>query len=196
MARTDRAIAAALERMRVSGLPAGAMVSQFDAMTSSGDRFDDGELRGAWNIVSFLESGCTSCESFVQDIAAGNAPRSGHRLIVVTSTPEDADLLSRANADRRPVVLLQRNREVSRAFESDRTPHFFVVDSRGIVRGSGWPNTWEGVSELVAAAEEGGGASDRPTLVHGPVSNEREIPEPVGMEIAERKLDLQEARMR
>lgn len=152
--RTEKALSVALERVRVTGLPQGALVPSFAAATTDGVRFEEADLKGESSVVLFLGSGCTSCDVFIHDLSEGRVPGHGGRLIVVVNDERDAQLLSPAAAAG-AIVLLERDHNIARAFESDRTPHAFVVDATGVVRGSAWPNTWDGIDELVVAS--GGG---------------------------------------
>jgi hypothetical protein len=150
--RADRVIAAAVERMRVSGLPAGAVVPDFQAATWNGRPFSAVDLEGERTVVLFIESGCTSCDTFKGDLEAGTLPSLDFRLVVVASNEADAASFAAAERDG-VVVLLQRARAVSRVFESDRTPHAFMLDAHRVVSGSGWPNTWEALDDQVRRLE-------------------------------------------
>lgn len=134
----------------------------FEAIDVNGSFVTDVEPPRA--VVLFLGVDCPPCQRLVRDIrlrgvASADMP---HELIVVLSDPSEAVAL-RLEEEPGVQVLFQRDRSLSRAFETTVTPHAFVVE-KGRVLASGTPNSLEGIRALVARVEEGGGLSNAELL--------------------------------
>lgn len=138
-------------RAHVLGVPAGAVVPAFMAARASGGMFTDAELRGSGSVILFLDSGCAFCGPLFQDLETGFAPSLGRRLVVVTSSEDDARRLAARDSEG-VTILVQRSRAIARLFETARTPHAFVLDPNLKVLSSGSPSGWRDLQEIVAAA--------------------------------------------
>jgi hypothetical protein len=160
MEQVDATLAAALVRVRVSGLPAGAVVPEFHASVVAGAAFSDENLRGRSTLVLFINSSCSACHRLFSDLRAGSIPDLGVQLIVVTED-DDATALAALGSRAEVTVVVQRGQEVAQAFDSDRTPHAFVLDADGRVQVSGWPNDWVGLQRLLSLESGGGAPRDR-----------------------------------
>lgn len=148
----ERAEARLAQTPSIMGLPVGATVPSFAAEDVGGGTFTDADLLGATATVLFLGSSCKACESFVGDLESGRAPDLGVRLVTVVADLEAARALAQSPE---VVVVIDEERSLARAFESNIVPQTFVVDEHGRVRASGKPNDWEGVRHLLTIAEGG-----------------------------------------
>jgi hypothetical protein len=151
----DRAEATLREAARATlrGLRPGESVPAFAADVFDGGTFTESDLRGSTTIVLFLNTGCRSCELLAADIEAGRIPDLGAPLVVVADESGEA---ARFAAGGQAHVLLQKNGSLARVFESDRTPHAFVIDETGRVVVSGSPNNWEVMALLLEDVGRGG----------------------------------------
>lgn len=138
------------------GLPLGATVPSFAAEDVGGATFTEADLRGSTSVVLFLGSSCGACERFVRDLQAGGVPELGARLVTVAIDSDSRRELSQSAE----TVVVDENRSVARAFESNLVPQTFIVDEHGTVLASGRPNDWDGVRHLVATAKGGDRQSD------------------------------------
>lgn len=148
----ERAEARVAETPSITGLPLGATVPSFAAEDVGGGAFTKADLLGATAAVLFLGSSCKACESFVRDLETGRAPDLRVRLVTVVADPDTARTLAQS---REVVVVIDKERSLARAFESNIVPQTFVVDEHGRVRASGKPNDWDGVRHLLTIAEGG-----------------------------------------
>lgn len=135
------------------GLTEGASVPPFTVQSIDGETFTEFDLDDTRTVVLFIGTSCVACERLVDDLENGLAPDLGARLVVVSESAESARRLS-GSAD--VTVLVDDDRSVAGAFESQIVPHVFVVED-GTVLASGRPNTWDGMRRLLVGAVEGGG---------------------------------------
>jgi peroxiredoxin len=140
-------------RATLRGLRPGEAVPDFTAGAFGGGTFTESDLRGSTTIVLFLNTGCQSCEVIAADIEAGRVPDLGVPLVVVADEPDEA---ARFADGGQVQVVLQENGSLARVFESDRTPHAFVIDETGRVLVSGSPNNWDVMVSLLEGVERGG----------------------------------------
>lgn len=140
-------------RATLRGLRPGEAVPAFVAEELGGGTFTDSDLRGSTTIVLFLNTGCSSCELLAADIEAARVPDLGVPLVVIADEADEAARFAEGGQAR---VLLQQNGSVARVFESDRTPHAFVIDETGRVVVSGSPNNWDVMVSLLEGVERGG----------------------------------------
>lgn len=152
--RAEESLSAAAAGMSPGGLPIGSTVPAFSVEEVGGSTFTHGHLEGSRTIVLFLSSSCRACERFVDDLENGRIPNLGVQLVVVSDDADQALTFSRASS---VTMLVQKDRSLSRVFESDATPQAFVVDEARRVLASGTPNDWERLRRLLAEAERGGG---------------------------------------
>jgi hypothetical protein len=155
--RSQGVLEFAVQTMRTAGLPEGAQVPSFFAEDPSGAMVTHADLQRDWHVVLFLNSDCGTCSDLVRDARAHVVPPLPARVLVIVNDGDvDAQELL-AVGETGPVrVVLQRSFGVSRAFASDRTPHAFVVDPAGTVRGSGMPTSWAEIGGMVESAMGGG----------------------------------------
>jgi peroxiredoxin len=150
----ENAFSTLRSRLAVAGLPAGMRVPTFNAQTIDGEFFADRDLLGTPSVVLFLEESCRGCRRLLASLAANDMPQLPAQIILVGDERDRATFAKARQSG--AVVLIQAGGSISRIFESDRTPHMFVLDEDAIVRASGTPNTWAAIEELVAAAQKGG----------------------------------------
>lgn len=153
--RTEARLAELAPDMTPRGLALGESVPPFEAHRHDGGTFSDADLHGRESLVLFLGVACRACERLIDDLERGRVPELGAALVVVTESAEQARRLA---TEEGVAVVVQRERELSRAFESNVTPHAFVVDAAGAIRGRGTPNDWERLQQLAADAKRGGAA--------------------------------------
>lgn len=153
--RTEARLADVAHDLTPQGLAPGEAVPPFEVKRHDGSTFTDADLRGASSLVLFLGVDCRACERLIDDVERSRVPDLGVPVVVATASADQARKLA---TDPRVEVLIQRGRELSRAFESNVTPHAFVVDARGIVLASGTPNDWERLRLLAVEAIKGGEA--------------------------------------
>lgn len=152
--RTEAALGRMNHDLAPSGLAIGSRIPEFE-LESGGTVFTDEDLRGAKAVVLFLGATCQACERFERDLSRSRAPDVGARLVVVTDDSEEALSLAASST---VTVVTQQGRSLSRVFESNVTPHAFVLDESGVVLASGTPNDWERLRQLVPRAVRGGEA--------------------------------------
>lgn len=152
--QAESALTQALGRLRLYGLPEGAAAPGFTAETAMGDVFTERDLYGRESVVIFVTSSCAACARLLQDLETAEGRRADIRLVAIVDQ-NDLDALRAAQAGG-ATVLVQRRGSMSRLFESDRTPHAYVLDEHAVIRASGTPDTWRAIEELVAATRKGG----------------------------------------
>jgi hypothetical protein len=135
------------------GLPLGASVPEFEGERATGGQFGPSDLRGSPSFVLFLSDECRPCARFVRDLAKGRVPELGAKLVVVV---DDASLADQFALAQGVTVLVQQERELADAFDSNVTPHAFALDADAIVLGSGTPNDWTRLRHLGQPAAKGG----------------------------------------
>lgn len=150
----ESSLAVAARRVRVTGLPAGAVVPPFTARDIRGSSFSNDDLRGERSLTLFLGEGCRACELLANDIAADEVPELEARLVVVTSSRHGQDLAPAVKSG--VTVLVDDDQVIAHLFESDRTPQAFVTDENARVAVSGVPNDWDAVRDLIATGLRGG----------------------------------------
>lgn len=110
-----------------NGLPVGARVPRFEAVTESGETVSSGRL-GVGGVYVLLRSGCGPCDGLVGELAGLADPLAGVRLVLVgDDTVEQRDRLAGVDA----VRVYQREGQVSRAFACTAVPYAFAVDGDG-----------------------------------------------------------------
>jgi hypothetical protein len=171
-------------RGSLRGLRPGETVPAFAAEVFGGGTFTEADLQDSTTIVLFLNTSCGSCELLAADLEAGRVANLDIPLVVVADEPDDA---ARFAAGGQAQVLLQENASLARAFESDRTPHAFVIDEAGRVVASGTPNTWQAMASLLDDVGRGGDreldvacgtvgvveGSEKESLMHDSEQNEK-----------------------
>lgn len=150
--QAEASLAAAAERAAPRALPAGASVPPFAAETLDGATFSELDLRGSRTVVLFVGAACAACERLVDALENGYAPHLDARLVTVTESAEEARRFARSA---HVTVVVDEERSIAAAFESEIVPHAFVVDE-GTVLTSGRPNDWDGVKALLMSTEKGG----------------------------------------
>lgn len=131
------------------GPPLGSPVPPFSARAVDGRVVSERDL-GERACVLFLGWDCQPCAELLRDLVDRTAPMVGADLFVAV------DVIHGKPAFREQswLTTLVNDGSLARAFESNATPHAFVVDV-GIVRASGTPNTWEALRRLI---HEGAGS--------------------------------------
>ncbi|SEG72840.1 Thiol-disulfide isomerase or thioredoxin [Nonomuraea solani] len=124
---------AAIEHPSESGLGVGAAVPDFHAATTEGSAVSLADLRDAVTVVSFVATGCHSCEEHLPTIrskgAAAVAGGARALAVVVNVRGErvEADQLIAAVSGPGAVVEESLGGELQRAFGVKRYPSFFLV---------------------------------------------------------------------
>lgn len=154
--RAETNLAAAVIGASPGGLEPGTVVPPFSVQQVDGRAFTEADLNGSRSIVLFLSRNCQSCERFIRDLKKERVPELGARLVAVTDEPEQARELA---VSAEVSVVVQENRSLARIFETNATPHAFVLDEARRVLTSGTPNDWGGLRQLLARSEGGGGST-------------------------------------
>jgi peroxiredoxin len=156
--RAEASLAAAAASASPGALPTGAKVPPFAAASVDGANFTEFDLRRTRTVLLFLGASCPACERLVQGLENGDAPELDARLMAVSPNADEASRLARSM---QVTVVVDNDRSVARAFESEIVPHAFVIED-GRVLASGRPNGWDEVEALLEDAEKGG--DHRPEL--------------------------------
>lgn len=153
LAQAEEALSRATEAGRHGGLRAGAQVPPFSVQTLSGATLNETDLRGSPSAVLFLGHTCKACEWLVADLNVGRIPQLGALLVVVSDDARQAQAFRSAGDI---AIVAEDGGALARAFESDRTPQAFVVGEDGRIRGSGTPNDWQDLQDLLSQHVKGG----------------------------------------
>jgi hypothetical protein len=112
------------------GPPAGSRIPHFTAQTPDGYPADERHLLGSPTVIVFLSGSCGPCQQLAQQIS--NADLNGllEQLVVVTD-PSGHDDLALPDGLR---LLIEPDRQVTRAFAVHGFPFAVAMDSAGTVR--------------------------------------------------------------
>jgi len=117
-----------------AGLPRGAVVSNFELPTLSGDRMTLAQWRGRRVALIFVDPSCPFSQRVLTDLAARPVDSCDGRpmpLVVSTGTAEMNRGWIKDHGVRRP-ILLQEDREVAALYRVDGTPMGYLIDERGV----------------------------------------------------------------
>lgn len=145
---------------QLRGLPPGAPVPEFEAETEEGARFSAADLQGTASVVLFLSSGCPPCRMLAAELSPSAVGELSSELHIVLTHRSEADELGLAE---KLSVIYQDNRELSRAFQSNATPHAFAVDASGTVVASGTPSSLSQLREIAESVIQRHDGRRRPT---------------------------------
>lgn len=140
----------ATQANRPGGLQPGATVPDFEAVDAEGEPLTAVDLEGQQSVVLLVDLDCPPCKQLVVEIAAADTRSLGAELLAIYG---ERALHSGFPAVAGARTLVQVGGSVSRAFESNSTPHTFVLDGRRVVD-SGTPNTIEGLRHLALRLRE------------------------------------------
>lgn len=171
MEQSQMLLSASARRLTIGGLPPGSTVRPFAAHDVRGAPFTDLDLRGATNVVLFLDDGCAACDRLFQRLETGRVPDVRAPLLVVTNTVEGGRRLALSDD---VTVVVDGDRLVARAFESAVSPQAFVVDGYGRVLASETPTDWDQLASVVTAAK-GGDLGTDPSAAYVPSRNAKEV---------------------
>lgn len=160
IADAEAVVSDARRATRRGGLTVGTMLPAFSVETVNGGVLTRSELRGEASVVLFLGVNCPACEQLNHDLARGHLPDLDASLVVVSNDPSQAHEFA---ANTLVPVVADVDRSITAAFESDRTPHAFVLDDELRVVGVGSPNDWVGLRELIREGRRGGVAGEKAT---------------------------------
>lgn len=138
-------------RPKVSGLAAAPLMS-IEGETPTGSHrtvnLDNGRQA---TLISFLSTGCASCQVFWSAISSGQTlPVPDTRVVIVTKG-SDAESPSKVRGLAPSGIDVLMSSEVWDAFKVPMTPHFMLVDGNGQVLGEGSALSWE---QLVGMLEQ------------------------------------------
>ncbi len=120
-----------------------------------GSTLDGGErivaVRGGRTLLAFLTSGCSVCQTFWDEFAAGrpDVPGGGELLIVAKEDDEESPSALRRLAGAHVDVLRSSGAWVD--YEIPGSPYFVYVDD-GVITGEGSATSWAQVRDLMAQA--------------------------------------------
>lgn len=138
----------AAPELRPPGLQPGDRIHPFTAMRHDGTPFRDVDLHGTPHLILFMKSDCTACRGLSRQLSrsALDALGAGEMSYVVLRDEHERDLLE---LDPRLQTVYQADGVMSWAFRSNATPQAFVIDGRGLVTATGFPNAIEHVTALL-----------------------------------------------
>lgn len=149
--RVDDVLAAVEARLQPpaapsNGLPVGARLPAFEAVTESGQVVSCGQFGVGAGVYVLVSTGCGACDALVGELVGQSDPLGGIRLVVVgEDTAQQRQSLAGVDATR----MYQRGREVTDAFACTGVPYACAVDGQGVIVAAGAPNR---VSQLRALA--------------------------------------------
>lgn len=150
----EQAEAALAARTSHGGLERGALVPAFAADEIRGSVFTEADLEGERSVVLFLSPSCKACEGLVADLKAGSVPDLGAPLVVLSDDRRQADEFVVTPA---VTVVVQNERSVADVFDSNVTPHAFVIGARREVEASGITSDWKSLRRLLEEVPTEGG---------------------------------------
>lgn len=131
------------------GLPRGTSLPDFQAFTVNGATVRAADLSGKSNLFLILSESCEPCRALAASLAKPQERLDlGVRLIVVVD--RFGEYLQGLHSLADVVLLRQENREVSRAFDSDVSPHAILVDSHGTILDNAIPGSNADLRELAS----------------------------------------------
>jgi hypothetical protein len=135
-----------------AGLRTGADAPAIAGTTWEGSHFISHHPDDGYRLVLFADPGCRPCEELVPDVVAS----------VASGSLPKAAIVVRAEAAignfRWPQALgvdyvLQESMAVSRLYQTDATPHAFVIDDDGTIGAQALVNSVESIRELLEMAQ-------------------------------------------
>jgi hypothetical protein len=148
--RAEAALATGPQRAP-GGLRSGARVPPFAGKVVDGSTFTEQDLLRRRAVVLFVGASCAACERLIIDLEAGRIPDLSSRLFVVS---EYADEAERFAPSAEVTVVVDPQRSIAKAFESEVVPNAYVVED-GTILASGRPNDWEAIETLISTQEGG-----------------------------------------
>ena len=136
------------------GLPVGATAPTFEAATPEGWRFRSGAFLGVRHVIALADQGCRACDELVPDLLAAAVEQRVPPVVTIVGAPADEGVWhAPVGSEDRAVVVLDERGAIARAFDSDFTPHVFVVDEGGSIAAKGPAGDVAAVAGLVREAE-------------------------------------------
>jgi peroxiredoxin len=127
-------------------IKAGEQAPQFQLPDLKGKLHSLDGLRGWIIVLNFWSAECTWCERVDHELTEFLEAWKEHTQVlwIASNANESRDLIERVAAERNmPAVLLDPLQIVANLYGAQTTPHFFVVDAKGILAYQG---AWDDVT--------------------------------------------------
>jgi len=123
-----------------TGLPVGATVPNFTAITVTGETWSRAGIAGSRGLIGFLAAGCDPCHRQLPEFTALAATIPGGAsqvLAVVTGDGESAAELVRGLGEAAAIVRQPEEGGLCQAFEVRGFPSYYLISGDGRVEGAG-----------------------------------------------------------
>jgi hypothetical protein len=130
-----------------AGLAVGRRAPDWSIAAPSGDVVTSSSVAGERHLLVFADADCSACESLVPNVVQASAEGILPPVVIIGRGNAAATPSSWRNA----TSGVERDGEVSAAFDVDVSPHVFVVDDGGVVVAQGVVVDLHDVEVLVAA---------------------------------------------
>ncbi len=166
------AVAAVPRRAKVTprgiGLPIGASAPEFELPDITGKRRSLQSLRdeGTDILLVFSSPFCDSCAILASNLVRWMREMDGLPSVVLVTSGSAQDNAAKLQGFEPSRILLQRNLEVSEAYDGDRTPTAVLVDADGLIR-SGLVVGGDAIKALLASYATRG-VSEAPVRIEDP----------------------------
>jgi len=137
------------QSLPVQAIPTGTRVGDFALRNGSHGVVNFNELVQRPTVVLLISAECGPCHRLVSELRAAKRRLAALDLIVIT----DATPASETDSD--IPLYIQMDRAATIAFESNATPHAFLVDVDRVVLGSRIPRTPDDLIDLYQVAKGG-----------------------------------------
>jgi hypothetical protein len=131
-----------------AGLAVGRRAPGWSITTPSGDVVTSGSVAGERHLLVFADADCRACASLVPSVVRASAEGALPPAVIIGR----GDAAATPSSWRNATSGVERDGEVSAAFDVDVSPHVFVVDDGGVVVAQGGVVDLHDVEVLVAAA--------------------------------------------
>jgi thiol-disulfide isomerase/thioredoxin len=147
--------------LNVRGLQRGATVPAFVASSATGEPLPSSVLLEHAGVVLFLSSACAPCRRLAEELSRLEKPPAELPITVIV----DQGWVRAGIPQIRGVTLaIQANHTVSDAFDSNATPHAFLVDAGGVVVDAIIPAEVKDLMDLAQMLESHGVYGKNPAL--------------------------------
>lgn len=129
------------------GLAVGRRAPTWSITTPGGDVVTSASLVGKPHVIVFADADCRACDDLVPGVVRASTERALPPVVIVGR----GDAAAMPGPWRAAIAGVERDRDVSTAFDVEVSPHVFVVDDGGAVVAQGGAVDLRDVEELVAA---------------------------------------------
>lgn len=118
----------------------GDLAPSFTLLDLAGKPHGLSDYRGKIVVINFWSAECPHVARCDRQLASLH-PRWGENVAIISiacNANENSELLSRVSDERNlPILLLDPERQVADLYGATTTPHFYVIDRRGMIRYQG-----------------------------------------------------------